>query len=204
LSHPDRRKTYAITSYDSDENVAANACSTGKHLSLIYSSRRGITTNTAPTNGDVVVPEGVDIVTVRLPTEVNSSNLGLDGASLPLVCIRIGDTRLFRKTSNSISVQPSLNTAVGAQVIFETFPGTDGKCDRGGNALRREVWEGRIVDFAIVHQDLALTADAEMLVGALGGVRHGDEGDVIVGEGSCGFAGKVWMLACLLTLRILL
>jgi hypothetical protein len=193
-----------ITSCTSDENVAVNAFSTGKSLPLIYSSRRCITPNTAPTNSDVVVPEGVNIVTVRLPTKVDRGNFGLDGAPLPLVCVWIGDTRLFRKTSNSNSVQPSLNTAVGAQVIFETFPGTGGKRNGSGNALRGEVWKGRIVDFAIVHQDFALTADAEMLVGALGGVRHGDEGDVIVGEGSCGFAGKVWMLACLLTLRILL
>jgi hypothetical protein len=56
--------------------------------------------------------------------------------------------------------------------------------------LRGEIWKGRIVDFAIVHQDFALTTDAKMLVGALGRVRHGDEGDVIIGEGGGGFAGK--------------
>lgn len=48
----------------SEENVAANAFSTGKLLSLIYSSRRCVTPNTAPTNGNVVVPEGIDIITV--------------------------------------------------------------------------------------------------------------------------------------------
>jgi hypothetical protein len=190
LSHPDRRKTRVITSCNSDENVAANAFSTGKSLSLIYSSRRCITPNTAPTNSDVVVPEGVNIVTVRLPTKVDSGNFGLDRAPLPLICIRIGDTRLFRQTSNSVSVQPGLNAAVGAQVIFETFPGTGGKRNRGSNALRGEVWKGRIVDFAVVHQNFALAADAEMLVGALSGVRHGDEGDVIIGEGGGGFAAK--------------
>lgn len=109
---------------------------------------------------------------------------------MPLVCVRICDARLFRKTSNSISIQPSLNAAVDAQVIFETFPGTGGKRNRGGNALRGEIWKRRIVDFAIVHQDFALATDAEMLVGALGGVRHGDEGDVIIGEGGGGFAAK--------------
>lgn len=69
--------------------------------------------------------------------------------------------------------------------------------------MRGEVRKRRIVGFAIVHQDFALAADAKMLVGALGRVRHGHEGDVRIGKGIGCFAGKWWMLACLSTLRIL-
>ncbi len=48
--------------------------------------------------------------------------------------------------------------------------------------LRREVGQGSIVGFAVVHEDLALAADAEMLLAALSRVGHGDEGHMRGGE----------------------
>jgi hypothetical protein len=35
----------------------------------------------------------------------------------------------------------------------------------------------------VVHEDLALSTDAEVLSSSLSRVRHGDEGDVGVGDG---------------------
>ncbi len=85
------------------------------------------TSNTGRTNGDIVVPEGVDVPTIRFPTEVDAGDFGLAEAPLPLCGVAVGDTRLGSKTSNSVAVQPSLNGAVGAQVIFEALPAAGGK-----------------------------------------------------------------------------
>ena len=144
----------------------------------------------ARANDNVVVPEGVDGPTIRLPTEVDTGDFGDEGAALPLIGVGVGDTRLDGKTSNSGAVQPSLNGAVGAQVVFEALPGAGGKGSGSGNTLRGEVGKGGIIGLAVVHQDFALTTNAEVLVSALGGVGHGNECDVVGGEGIEGFASR--------------
>jgi len=151
------------------------------------------TSNTARADDDIVVPEGVGVSTIRLPTEVDRGDFGLDGAPLPLGGVTVGDPGLTGKTSNSVAVQPSLNGAVGAQVVFETLPTAGGKGGGGSDTLRGEVGKGGIVGLAVVHHDSALATNAEMLFGALGRVGHGDKGDVGVGEGLGGFAGRRWM-----------
>lgn len=149
-------------------------------LGVLRCRRSTGASDTGRANSDVVVPESVDIPTVRLPTEVDSGDFGLDRALRPLVGVGVG---LGRKTSNGIAIQPSLNGAVGAQVVFEAFPGAGRKGGRGGNALWGEGGKGGVVGLAVVHQDLALATNAEMFSGGLSGVGHGDEGDVGVGEG---------------------
>lgn len=159
------------------------------------SCRSSIASNAGRANHDVVVPESIDISAVRLPPEVDPGDIGFYGALLPLGGIAVCNTCLDSKTSNSDSIQPSLNGADKTQVVFEAFPGAGGKGGGGGNTLRREIGKGGIVGLAVVHQDFALATNAEVLVGPLGRVRHGDEGDVGVGEGLRGFARRGWMLA---------
>ena len=63
-------------------------------------------------------------------------------------------------------------------MVFEAFEGAGGQGFGGSGALGGHVGQGGVVRFAIVHQDLVLAADAQVLAG-LGGVRHRDEGDVV-------------------------
>lgn len=92
------------------------------------------------------------------------------------------------KTSDGVAVQPGFDGTIGTQVILETLPGAGGKRDRGGGALWGHVGHGSIVGLAVVHQDLVLATKAEMLAGALGGVRHGEEGNVVRGQSVGGSA----------------
>ena len=66
-------------------------------------------------------------------------------------------------------------------MVLKARPGVCRKRLGGSDTLRRQVWQGGVVCFAVVHEDLGLTADTEMLSCALSGVGHGDEGDVGVG-----------------------
>ena len=146
--------------------------------------------NTAGANDDIVIPEGVNATTVRLPTEVYTGDFGYDRATLPLVVVGVGDTRLDGETRNSGAVQPSLNSAIGTQVVFEAFPGTGGKGNGAGNTIGGEVGKGGIVGLAVVHQNFALATNAKILIRAFGGIRHGDKGDVVSAKGRGGFAGR--------------
>ena len=59
-----------------------------------------------------------------------------------------------------------------------------------GDALRGEIWKRRIIRLAVVHEDLALASNAEMLLRTLGGIGHGDERHVGVSE-SLGVPPKI-------------
>jgi hypothetical protein len=146
------------------------------------SSGRGAS-DTARADGDVIVPEGIRVSSVRLPAKVDSADLGLDATPLPLGGVGVGHTGLAGETGDGFAVQPCLDGAIGAQVVLEALPTAGGKGSGGGDTLGRQVGQGGIVRFTIVHQDLALAADPEVFIGSLGGVGHGDEGDVRVCQG---------------------
>jgi hypothetical protein len=116
---------------------------------------------------------------------------------LPLGSVGVGNTRLAGKTGNGFVVQPCLDTAVGAYMILETVPRPSRKSCGGGNALRREVRKGSIIGLSIVHQNLALATNSQMLVAPLGRVGHSDKGDVRVGEGLGSFAIRRHIYQCL-------
>jgi hypothetical protein len=147
-----------------------------------------LTTNLLIANNNIIIPESVRISTIALPAKVNTRRLGLNAAPLPLRRIRVAHTGLRRQPRDSSPVEPGLDAAVRADVVLEAAPGVGGDGDGGGDALGREVWESGVVGFTVVHQDLGLSADAQVLVGALGGVGVSDECDVGVGECLCGFA----------------
>lgn len=77
-------------------------------------------------------------------------------------------------------------------MVLEAAPGVGGDGDGGRDALRREVWESGVVGLAVVHHDLGLSADTQVLVGALSRVGVRDECDVGVGECLRGFA-VLWL-----------
>lgn len=68
-------------------------------------------------------------------------------------------------------------------MILNALPSVGLEGRRSGNALRREIGQGSVVRLMVVHEDLALSTDAEVLSSRLGRVGHGDEGDVGVGNG---------------------
>lgn len=151
-------------------------------------SRRGVgvaagASNTRRADDNVIVPERVGVAAVRLPAEVDARGLGLDGAARPRAGVGVGDARPICQTRNHSAVQPGLNGAVGADVVLKALPVAGGQGGRGGNTLRRELGEGSIVRLAVVHQDRTLPADTKVLVGTLGGVWHGNEGDMRGGKG---------------------
>lgn len=125
------------------------------------------TPNPCRANRNIIIPESIGIASIALPTKVNSRNLRLDRAPLPLGSIGVGNTRLAGKPSNNLVIQPSLDSTVGSKVILEALPAAGGEGGGGGDTLRREVREGGVVGLAVVHEDLALAADAEVLVAAL-------------------------------------
>lgn len=110
-----------------------------------------LASNAAGADDDVIVPERVDISAVRLPTKIDCCDLRYNSASRPSCSIAIGDTRLESQASNSIIIQPSLNGAISAQMVFEALPGASRESGRGGNALRGEIRKGGIVRLAVVH-----------------------------------------------------
>ncbi len=139
--------------------------------------------NASRADGNIIVPKRVGVSAIRLPAEVDGSGLRLDAAPLPLGRVRVAHARLGGQAGNDVAVQPRLNRAVSSEVILEALPAASGEGGRRGDALRRKVGEGGIIGLAVVHQNLALPTDAEVLLGALGRVRHGDKGDVRVGQG---------------------
>lgn len=156
------------------------------------SSRSGnLAPNPRRADDDIIIPERVRIATVALPPKVHTSDLWLHGAPCPLSSIGVRDTRFHCETSNRGIVQPRLERAISAKMVFEARPCAGGKGLGGSDTLRRQVGQRSIVGLAVVHHDLGLAADAQVLVGALSGVGHGDKSDVGVCQGFGGFAG--WM-----------
>jgi hypothetical protein len=156
-----------------------------------------LTPNPSRANRYIIIPESIRIPAIRLPAKVDPRNLRLEGAPLPLRPIRIANARLDREPRDRRAVQPRLDAAVGAKVVLEAAPLVRGERRRACDALRRQIRERRVVAFAVVHEDFALAADAEVLLCALGRVGHRDEGHVGVGEGFGGFPGGVlvWCLS---------
>lgn len=151
-------------------------------------SSHRLTSNTRTANNDIVIPECVGISTIRLPPKVNTRDLGLKATPRPLSGIGVCSSRLDGQSINSGVVQPCFHGAISSQVVLETLPRAGGKRFGGRDALRGEVGECGIVGFAVVHDDLGLTTNAEMLAGGLCGVGHCDEGYVGVGQGLGRFA----------------
>ena len=147
-----------------------------------------LTTNLLIANNNVIIPESVGITTIALPAKVNTRWLRLNAAPLPLRRIGVAHTRLRRQPRDSSPVEPGLDASVRADVVLEAAPSVGGDGDGGRDALGREVWESGVVGFTVVHHDLGLSADTQVLVGALGGVGVRDESDVGVGECLGGFA----------------
>jgi len=139
-------------------------------------------------HNNVIIPEGIGVATVALPAKVHPARLRLDAAPLPLRCVCIAHTRLRGQACHSGTVEPRLDGAIGADVVFEAAPGVDRNRDGRCDTLRREIRKSRIIRFAVVHQDLRLASDAQVLVGTLCWVRVGDERDVRVGERLGGLA----------------
>jgi len=148
----------------------------------------GLASDTSGANDDIVVPESVSIATVGFPTEVNGRDLGHEAAPRPLAGVGVRGALLDGQTGDGGVVQPGFEGAVGAQVVLKAIPATRGKGGRGGDPLRGKVGQRRVVGLPVVHEDLALPADAQVLLGTLRRVGHGDEGDVGVGEGLGGFS----------------
>lgn len=67
-------------------------------------------------------------------------------------------------------------------MVLEALPLVGGDVLGGGDTVGGEIGESGVVGLVVVHEDLALAADAEVLALALSGVGHGDEGDVRVIE----------------------
>ena len=72
-------------------------------------------------------------------------------------------------------------------MVLKASPGVGGEFCGSSNAIGGEIRECGVVGLAVVHQDLGLSTDAEMFLGALRGVGHGDERDVGVSQGLGGF-----------------
>ena len=147
-----------------------------------------LTTDLLIANNNVVIPESVGISTVALPAKVNTRRLRLNAAPLPLRRVGVAHTRLRRQPRDSSPVEPGLDGSVRADVVLEAAPSVGGDGDGGRDALGREVWESGVVGLAVVHHDLGLSADTQVLVGALSRVGVRDESDVGVGECLGGFA----------------
>lgn len=152
-------------------------------------SSSAVASNTTRAHRHIVVPEGIGSATIGFPAKVNARDLGNVGAPRPLSRVGIGGARLDSEAGNGITVEPCLDSAVGAKVVLEALPGASRQRLGAGDALGRKIREGGVVRLAVVHQDGALAADAEVLVGSLGGVELGDEGDVVRCQSLGGSAG---------------
>ena len=142
-----------------------------------------LTTDLLIANNNIIIPESIAVATIRLPSEIDRRDLGLEAAPRPLRGIGIADARLDSEAGNHVAVQPRLDGPVAANVVLEALPFPGRQVLGGGDALGREIGERSIVAFPVVHEDLALASDPQMLLCALGGIRHCDEGDVGVSEG---------------------
>lgn len=124
-----------------------------------------------------------------------SGDLGLHRTPAP--SLRVGVLRAVanRQPSNRHVVQPRLDAAVGTQVVLEACPCVGRQRLRRRDAVGRQVRKRSIIRFAVVHEDLGLASDAQVLVGSLSRVGHGDEGYVRIGESLACFPVKTKELA---------
>lgn len=150
-----------------------------------------LTPNPAPTNDNIIVPKRIDITPIALPPKVHACNLRHRRPPLPLCRIRVGHSSLDRQARHCRIVQPRLHCPVSTQVVLEARPGVDWEGGRCSDTLGREVRKSSVVCLAVVHEDLGLAADAEVLFGALSGIGHGDEGDVRIGQGFGSFPVRI-------------
>ena len=178
--------------YDWSGVVGRTSTVLAQFVSREFNFYNHLTTDLLVAHNDVIIPESVRISTIALPAKVNTRRLRLNAAPLPLRRIGVAHTGLRRQPRDSSAIEPGLDASVRADVVLEAAPGVGGDGDGGGDALGREVWESGVVGFTVVHHDLGLSADTQVLVGALGGVGVRDESDVGVGECLCGFA-VVWL-----------
>lgn len=141
--------------------------------------QKDLASNTSGADDDIVIPKGIGVAAVGLPAEVDGGDLGDDGAAGPLAGVGVGGAGLGGGDAGDGGVvEPGLDGAVGAEVVLEALPRPRGQRRRGRDALRRQVRQGRVVRLPVVHEDLALPADPEVLLVALRRVRHRDERDV--------------------------
>ena len=154
---------------------------------IIYSE---LAADASRANSNIIIPERIYVPAVRFPPEINPRDLGLIVGPYPLVVVGVRDTSLDGQSRDSIVVQPRLDGSIGAEVVFEALEATCGKSFGGGNSLRREIRERGVVRLAVVHEDVALAANAEVLVRAQCWVGHDDKRDVVLVEGRLGFAGR--------------
>jgi hypothetical protein len=133
--------------------------------------------NPTATNHNIIIPKRIHRIPITLPPKIHTCNIRRIRLTRPLIIIRIRD----RQAHNRAIIQPGLDDSAGAEMVLETLPAAGGEGFRGGDALGGEVGEGRVVGFPVVHEDLGLAADAEVVARGLGGVGHGDEGDVVGG-----------------------
>lgn len=75
-------------------------------------------------------------------------------------------------------------------MVFEALPRAGWEGSGGSDTLRGQIRERGIVGLAVVHEDGALPADPEVLVGALRAIRLGDERYVIRRKCLGGFPGR--------------
>lgn len=148
------------------------------------------TSNPRRADSDIIIPESVRVPSVRLPPKVHGRYLRLDAAPLPLRGVRVRHAGLAGQAGDHGPVQPRLDRSVRSEVVLEALPGVCREGLGGRHALRGEIREGGVVGFAIVHEDLVLPADSEVLLLPLGRVGHGDEGHVGVCEGFLCLARK--------------
>jgi hypothetical protein len=153
------------------------------------SANTSLAPNPRRADDNVIIPEGVGVPAVRFPAKVDGRGTRPDAAPLPLVGIRVADSGAVPQAGDGSVVEPCLNGPIGANLVLEAHPLVRGELSGGSNTLRREFRESSVVLLAVPHQDPVLAADAEVLLGALGRVWHGDEGDMGVGEGTRGLTG---------------
>ena len=139
--------------------------------------------NTAGRDGNVIVPERVRRGTVRLPAKIHARDFRDKLASGPSIGVGVGDAGTDGQASNGSTVQPCFDGAICAEMVFETLPSARWQVLRSCDALRREIGQSCIVILAIVHHDLRHTAESQVLVCALRGIRHDDESDVLGCQG---------------------
>ena len=150
-----------------------------------------LASNALRADSNVIVPESVGSTTVRLPTKVNTLDLRLRLAVLPAVGVRSRVVGLVDKALDRDAVEPGGDGTIGGEMVLEALPGVGGDALGGCDAVGGEIGEGGVVGLVVVHEDLALAANAKVLALSLSGVGHGDESDVRVIESLLRFPIKL-------------
>ena len=147
-----------------------------------------LASNPAATNNDIIVPHSVSITAIAFPSKVGSRNLRLNTAPRPLSRIRIRRSIAHSQSRYRYVVQPRRHTSVSTQMVLKARPSIRWQRLGRRDTLWGQIRQSSVVGFAVVHEDLGLSSDAEVFVCALSRVGHGDEGYVGVGQSFCGFA----------------